>query len=141
MTMYWPIALIVCSNIFYNICAKSTPEKVNPFAALIITYIVGAIASTIIYFLTSKNGNLIAEYKHINWTTFILGLAVLGIEAGSIYMYQAGWNLNTGQIVHSSLSAIAFLFFGFLLYKEPITWNKVVGMFICLIGLYIINKK
>ena len=138
---YWPIALIVCSNIFYNICAKSTPEKVNPFAALIITYIIGAIASTIVYFVTSKNGNLLAEYKHINWTTFILGLAILGIEAGSIYMYQVGWNLNTGQILHSSLSAIAFLFFGFLLYKEPITWNKVVGMVICLIGLYIINKK
>ena len=141
MTMYWPIVLIVCSNIFYNICAKSTPDKVNPLAALIITYLVGAIVSAIAYFLTSKNGNLLIEYKHINWTTFILGLAIVGIEAGSIYMYQAGWNLNTGQIVHSSLSAMAFLFFGFLLYKEPITWNKVVGMVVCLIGLYIINKK
>lgn len=106
-----------------------------------ITYLIGALTSAVVYFLTSKNSNILAEYKHINWTTFVLGLAIVGIEAGSIYMYQAGWNLNTGQIVHSSLSAIAFLFFGFLLFKEPITWNKVVGMFICLLGLYIINKK
>lgn len=141
MTMYWPIALIVCSNIFYNVCAKSMPEKVNPLAALVITYLVGAITSAIIYFLTTKNSNILAEYKHINWTTFVLGLAIVGIEAGSIYMYQAGWNLNTGQLVHSSLSAIAFLFVGFLAYKEPITLNKIIGMVICLIGLYIINKK
>lgn len=141
MMTYWPIILIVCSNIFYNICAKSTPEKVNPLAALIVTYLIGALTSAIVYFLTTKNSNLLTEYKHINWSTFILGLAIVGIEAGSIYMYQVGWNLNTGQIVHSSISAIAFLFFGFLLYKEPITWNKIVGMIVCLIGLYIINKK
>ena len=30
---------------------------------------------------------------------------------------------------------------GFLLFREPITWNKLVGIVICLIGLVFINLK
>ena len=43
--MIWPIGLMVLSNIFYNICSKETPSQMNPFAALIITYLVGAVVS------------------------------------------------------------------------------------------------
>ena len=44
MRLYWPIVLIVVSNIFYNICSKSTPTGLNPFAALTVTYVIGAAA-------------------------------------------------------------------------------------------------
>lgn len=30
----WPLLLVVLSNTFYQICAKSVPEKMNPFASL-----------------------------------------------------------------------------------------------------------
>ena len=39
MFMYiFSIFLIVASNILYNISQKSTPEKANPFVALLVTY-------------------------------------------------------------------------------------------------------
>lgn len=44
------IALIVASNILYNICQKSTPEKANPFAALLLTYLVAGILTVIAFF-------------------------------------------------------------------------------------------
>ncbi|SEA90417.1 hypothetical protein SAMN05216349_14911 [Oribacterium sp. KHPX15] len=47
----WPISLVILSNVVYQICAKSVPDKMNPFASLTITYIVGAIASTILFFV------------------------------------------------------------------------------------------
>ena len=37
--------------------------------------------------------------------------------------------------------ATALLFVGFLLYHESLTWNKAVGVVICLIGLVFINLK
>ena len=88
--MWWPIGLIVFSNIFYNICAKQTPEGVNPLAALTITYAVSAIASGILYQVITPGANLLQEYKSLNWTSIILGLAIVGLEAGSMYMYKAG---------------------------------------------------
>ena len=35
--MLYPIMMIVLSNVMYNICQKSTPGNVNPFAALTVT--------------------------------------------------------------------------------------------------------
>ena len=43
----WPLGLVVLSNVFYQICAKSVPDRMNPFASLTITYLVGASASLI----------------------------------------------------------------------------------------------
>ena len=45
MQMMWPIALAVCADIMYQISAKSTPQDLNPFASLTITYLIGAVIS------------------------------------------------------------------------------------------------
>lgn len=31
-SMIYPIMIIVASNVMYNVCQKSMPSKVNPFA-------------------------------------------------------------------------------------------------------------
>ncbi len=140
MSMYWPIFLLVLSNIFYHICTKSTPNDINPFASLTVTYLVGAVVSVLLYFSLNRQGNLLAEYRHLNWVPFVLGIAIVGLEGGSIYMYKAGWSINTGQVVASIILAIALLLIGYLLYHEAITWTKVLGIAICMLGLYFINK-
>ena len=98
----WPIALVVLSNVVYQICAKSVPDGVSPFAALAVTYLVGAAVSIILYFVLGK---------------------------------------GTASLVASSALAIILLFVGFLAYKEALTWNKLVGAAICLVGLFFINYK
>ena len=140
LALYWPILLAVFSDIFYQICAKSTPVSLNPFASLTITYLVGAAVSTVIFFITSSGGNLLAEWKAINWSTFVLGLAIVGLEAGAIYMYKVGWAVNTGYIVKAILLAIALIAVGYFLYKESFSMNKALGIVACLVGLYLINK-
>lgn len=140
MNYYMPIALIVVSNIFYHICSKQTPAEIQPLASLTVAYLVGAVISGALFFLMERDGSLLREYRHLNWAAFVLGIAVVGLEAGSIYMYKAGWNVNTGQIVYSSILAAALLAVGRLLYQEAITPAKVLGMAVCLAGLALINK-
>lgn len=136
----WPIGLVILSNIIYHICAKSTPADVNPLASLTITYLVGAIASALLYLVTNKGGNLFQELSKINWTSFILGIVIIGLEAGYLYAYKAGWNVSTAAIVQSSFLAIGLFIVGLLLFKEEITTNKIIGIVICMIGLIFINK-
>ena len=50
----WPIALVILSSIVYQICAKSVPQDVNPFAALTVTYLIGAAVSAALYFKLKK---------------------------------------------------------------------------------------
>lgn len=139
-SMIWPIALIVLSNVFYNICSKETPSAIDPFAALTVTYIIGAVMSLVLYLTVNKGGDLIQEYKIINWSSFVLGISIVGLEAGSIYMYKAGWNISSGQIVHSIILAICLVIVGALIYHETITTTKVIGIVVCMFGLFLMNS-
>ena len=137
----WPIAFVLLSNTVYQICAKGVPANASPFAALTITYFVGAIVSAIMHFVTHPSSNIVGEFAKMNWAPYLLGLAVVGLEVGWIYAYKAGWQVSTGYIVQSAFLAVILIFVGLFLYQEPITWNKLVGICICLIGLLFINMK
>lgn len=139
-SMIWPIALIVLSNVFYNICSKETPAAINPFASLTVTYVVGAVFSAILYYALNRGGSLIREYQSVSWSSFVLGLAVVGLEAGSIYMYKAGWNVSSGQLVYSIILAVCLIFIGITVYHEPIRATKIIGILVCMLGLYLMNK-
>ena len=136
----WPILLVVLSNTVYQICAKSVPEGIHPLASLTVTYAVGTVVSAILYFALNRDGNLLREYSHLNWAPFALGLVIVGLEVGFIYAYKAGWQVSTASIVQSVFLAVTLIAVGLLLYREAITVNKVIGIVICLIGLFFINK-
>ena len=137
----WPLALVVLSNTIYQICAKSLPADSHPLASLTVTYVVGAIASAVLYFALTPNADLLAEYRKLNWAPFVLGIAIVGLEAGWLYAFKAGWQVSTGFIVQSVFLAAALLFVGYFLFHEPLSWNKFVGIGICLLGLAVIKIK
>ena len=136
----WPIALVVISNVFYHICAKSVPNELNPLAALSITYLIGAVVSGLLFFILNKGENLVKETAKMNWAPFVLGIVIVGLEVGNIYAYKAGWEISVEAIVQSSVLAIALLVVGAVCFNEAFTWNKALGVVICLIGLVFINK-
>ena len=66
--LLWPMLMVVGANTVYNICAKSTPEKLNSFAALTINYGVAAALSLLLFFVTTGGEkNLIQEIGKTNW--------------------------------------------------------------------------
>ena len=141
LSYIWPIALIVLSNTMYQICAKSVPEEMNPFASLTVTYLVGAILSGVLYYALGNHSGLLKEYSKLNWAPIVLGIVIVGLEAGYIFAFKAGWQVSTAQVVQAAILAGVLLFVGWLLYHEAMTWNKMIGIVICLIGLVFINLK
>ena len=141
LSYIWPLALVVVSNIVYQICAKSSPASVNPLASLTVTYGVGAVISGALYFLLNKNGSLLQEYRSLNWAPFVLGIVIVGLEVGFLYAYRAGWKISTASIVQSAFLAVALVIVGALLYHEKVGWNQLVGVGLCLAGLVFINMK
>ena len=137
----WPIALVVVSNIVYQLCTKSVPADMNPFASLTITYTVGAVVSGILYSVLGSGGNFFGELTKTNWAPFVLGIVIVGLEVGFIYAYKAGWQVSTASVVQSAVLSAALILVGWIFFKEPLTWNKLVGVGICLIGLVFINMK
>ena len=137
----WPMALIILAEVAYQICTKSTPEAMSPFAALTVTYLVAAVTSAVLFFTLERDTGLLREYGKLNWAPVILGVAIVGLEAGWIYAFKAGWQVSTGFVVQSAFLAVALLAVGYLLYQEALTWNKIVGILICLVGLVFLNRR
>jgi uncharacterized membrane protein len=141
MFMYvFSIVLIVASNILYNVCQKSTPERANPFSALLITYLVAMILTGIALLVYKTDKAILKSFKELNWTSIVLGVAIVGLEFGYLMAYRAGWNISVGSLVANILLALMLIPIGILFYKEGFELNKILGAAFCIVGLILINR-
>lgn len=137
--MFYPISIIVISNVVYNICAKSTPDNVNAFASLTVTYLVAAGVSFTTFLISSKGKNIFTELEKTNWTTFVLGIVIIGLELGYILAYRNGWPMSTASVTANIALAIALIVVSLVFYKETITVKQIAGIVLCGGGLVLIN--
>ena len=136
----FPIVLIVASNILYNVCQKSTPQNVNPFSALLITYLTAAILTVIAAQFYKTDKPFFQSLHELNWTSVTLGVSIVGLEFGYLLAYRAGWNISIGSLVANIILAIVLIPIGILFYKEGFALNQIIGVVLCMAGLLLINK-
>ena len=91
-----------------------------------ITYITAAILTGIIFIFLVKPENAIMELSKVNWTSIVLGIAIVGLELGYIFMYRVGWKVSSGALVANICLAIALIFVGAILYGENITSKQLM---------------
>jgi drug/metabolite transporter (DMT)-like permease len=137
----WPVAIVLVSNVLYQVCAKSVPNTVNPFVSMTVTYVVAGLLSVIMFFVTTGGGSLVRELPKVNWSSFVYGLAIVGLEAGFICAYKAGWEASILSVIVSGGLAVTMLFVGAIAFHETLTWQRILGVVVCLIGLALINFK
>ena len=65
--MAWPILVVIGANIIYHISAKSTPDGIDLFASLTMTYIIAGIVSFAMFLLTSESKNILQEMSKANF--------------------------------------------------------------------------
>ena len=134
--MIWPLLLIIFSNTFYNIATKSIPNDLDAFGTLIITYIAGGIVALILFFARSGSLNFTGNF---NPASVVLGFAIVGLEAGYVYLFRAGWEISKGSLVANAGLAIVLIIIGKFFYHENISLKQLAGISICLSGLYLIK--
>ena len=137
--MLYPIVIIIGSNILYNVCTKSTPSEVNAFAALSVTYLIAAVVCFVTFLITAKGRNILTEFGKTNWTTFVLGVVIVGLELGYILAYRNGWAMNTVSVTANIALAVALIIVAAVFYKETITLKQLAGIVLCGGGLVLIN--
>lgn len=138
--LYPAILLSAFSTILYHVIQKSTPQDVNPMISLCISYLAAAAACMVLVPFFGKGEGLLIQLQKVNWTSFALGVAIFGIEAGYLFAYRAGGNLSTTNLLASSLVLIALLVIGYFAYHDQITAAKVAGIGLCLVGIVLITK-
>lgn len=136
---YFSIGLTILSNVLYHIFQKLTPGDVNPMATLAVTY---AVATVICLTLIPLSGiGFLDSLRELNWATFGLAFAIVGLEVGFLLAYRAGWDISLGVLVSNVAVGMILVPIGLLFFKEGLSPRRVIGIIVCMIGLILVNQR
>lgn len=136
---YYPVLIIVSSNVLYDISAKAFPKEINAQAGLTAYYVIAAVVSLALFYLTSEVKNFPAELKKVTWATFTLALGCTGIDLGYVLLFRAGWNISFGSLICNITIAISLILVGKIFFHEYINKYHLIGISMCLAGFALIN--
>lgn len=133
---WWPLLLVVLSSVGYQVGLKEVSGIGDPMISLMVTYLAASAVSFVIYLFQSLGKeSFLRGVLSVNVSAMGLGLAIVGIEVGTLFMYRAGWAVNVAFVVANSLIVAALMLTGFLLYKEKLTLRQLIGVGISLAGI------
>ena len=135
------MALTVLSNVVYHLCQKAISANANPLISLFFTYATGMLLTLICFPFFYPNVSAVESVKNLNWATFGLGFAVVGLELGFLLAYRAGWNLSLGALYSNVLVTLLLLPVGIFFYREQLQTRHLLGLAFSLIGLVLLGKK
>lgn len=133
---WWPLLLVVASSVGYQVGLKEVSGVGDPMASLLVTYLAASLVSFVLYFFQALGKeSFFRGVLSVNASAMGVGLSIVGIEMGSLFMYRAGWPVNVAFVVANSLIVAALMLTGFLLYKEKLTLRQLIGVGISLAGI------
>src|SRR5512145_891189 len=132
---YFSIILAICSSALYHFVAKSTPGNVNFTVSLLVTYAVAFLATLLTFPFFPMRDGITAELRKLNWASFGLALAIVGIEFGFLLVYRSGWNLGIAAVLVNVVASLILVPVAIFVFRDKISWINIFGIFVCLAGL------
>jgi drug/metabolite transporter (DMT)-like permease len=138
---YFSISLAICSSALYHFTAKSTPSNVNFTVSLLVTYAVAFLVTLIGFLFFPVKQSVMAELQKLNWASFGLAIAIVGIEFGFLLTYRAGWQLGIAAVLVNVVASLILVPVTIFFFKDKISWVNILGILVCLVGLVMLNWK
>lgn len=138
---YFSISLAILSTLIYHLTQKLTPTGANPALALIVTYSVSLLLCFGLLIFFPLPTGLWAAVQQLNWASFGLAFALVGLEVGFLLAYRAGWNISLAAIFVNVAGTLLLIPVGLLFFKEKLSPVNLLGVVLCIIGLLMVNWK
>ena len=138
---YFSITLAIASSALYHFVAKSTPSNVNFPVSLLVTYAVAFVVTLVGFFFFPIENRVGFELKKLNWASFLLAIAIVGIEFGFLLVYRSGWNLGIAAVLVNVVASLILVPVAIFIFKDKLNWINIVGILVCLVGLVMLNWK
>ena len=134
--------LIVVGLVIYQLAQKSTDQSANPFVVVIMAYLIGIAACVGGYFLFPRQDTeMVPMMRTVIWSALGIGLGAAAIEIGFMLAYRAGWNLSLLPVSANVCGAVVLILIGLIAFRESLSFEKVVGLLLCIGGLVLITIK
>ncbi len=103
---YFSILLAILSSALYHFSARSVPSNTNFAISLVVTYAVALGITQVTTLLFPAPNGLAFELKQLNWASFLLAIAIVGIEFGFLPVYRSGWNLDIAALLVNVVASL-----------------------------------
>jgi uncharacterized membrane protein len=140
MPLAWLSLAILCT-VGYHLVLKLTPAGVNPLLSLLVTYSLVAIGFAALLLLAPGGFEWRQELRQLNWTALALAAVIIGLDLGFLYLYRGGFEVSLGALVTQSAAALLLLTIGVAVFRERLSAANVVGLGLCLVGLWLVNRR
>jgi len=138
---YFSVTLAIASSALYHFSARSTPANVNFPISLVVTYAVALVIVFVTVFFFPTSIGFMAELKQLNWASFLLAIAIVGIEFGFLLIYRSGWHLGIAAVLVNVIASLILVPVAIFVFKDKLSLVNVIGILVCLAGLVMLNWK
>ena len=140
MPFFWLSIAILCT-VGYHLVLKVTPAGVNPLLSLMLTYALVTLVFGVILLVAPGGFEWRQELRHLNWTALALAVVIVGLDLGFLYLYRGGFEVSLGALVTQSAAAMLLLIVGVAVFREKLSAANVAGLALCLLGLWLVNRR
>lgn len=138
---YFSISLAILSTLLYHVTQKMTPVGANPALALIVTYATSLVLCGMLLLVFPLTTGLQAAFLQLNWASFGLAFALVGLEVGFLLAYRTGWNISLAAIFVNVAGTLLLIPIGLLFFNEKLSPVNLIGVVLCIAGLLLANWK
>ena len=140
MQLTW-LAIAIVATVGYHLVLKLTPTAANPFLSLAVTYAIVTGLFVALYAATPGTAALREALPQLNWTAVALAATIGLLDLGFLMLYRAGFDVSLGQLVTQSAAALLLLLIGVAYFREKLSVANIGGILLCVIGLWLINRR
>jgi uncharacterized membrane protein len=138
---YAAITVAILSSMLYHVFIKLTPQGAHPALSLVVTYGVAAALCGGMLVVQPLKTSLANAFKQLNWATYALALAIVGLEMAYILAYRAGWRISIAAVLVNTTVTMLLIPIGLLAFKERLSPVNVAGILVAIAGLVMMNVK
>jgi multidrug transporter EmrE-like cation transporter len=140
MPIAWLSVAIACT-VGYHLVLKLTPAGVNPLLSLLVTYALVAVLFGALLVASPGGFEWRQETRQLNWTAIALAVAIVGLDLAFLFLYRSGFEISLGALVTQSSAAMLLLVVGVAVFREKISLANLAGIVLCLVGLWLVNRR
>jgi len=140
MPIAW-LSLAIACTVGYHLVLKLTPAGVNPLLSLLVTYAVVTVLFGALLAASPGGFEWRQEIRQLNWTAIALAVAIVGLDLAFLFVYRSGFEVSLGALVTQSAAAMLLLVVGVAVFREKLSLANSAGIVLCLIGLWLVNRR
>jgi multidrug transporter EmrE-like cation transporter len=140
MPIAWLSVAIACT-VGYHLVLKLTPAGVNPLLSLLVTYALVTVLFGALLAASPGGFEWRQEARQLNWTAIALAVAIVGLDLAFLFLYRSGFEVSLGALVTQSSAAMLLLVVGVVVFREKLSLANSAGIVLCLVGLWLVNRR